>query len=130
MASHGVFIAVCGFEHHGPDAHLGFSPRLSPDNFHAPFTATTAWSAIGQLQAGKHRRSNQLGRTPTPPICRLCTLAFDLPEPRDPRQVSVSIQGLPLASGFTREDRRLLVRLAKETILGENTRLEVNITTG
>ncbi len=36
MASYGVFLAACGFEYHGPKGHLGFAPRLAPDDFRAP----------------------------------------------------------------------------------------------
>ena len=35
MSSHGVFLAACGFEHHGPKGHLGFAPRVAPDDFRA-----------------------------------------------------------------------------------------------
>ena len=43
MASHGVFLAACGYEHHGPKGHLGFAPRLTPADFRAPFTAAEGW---------------------------------------------------------------------------------------
>jgi non-lysosomal glucosylceramidase len=39
MASYGVFTAVCGYEYHGPKGHLGFAPRLTPENCRAAFTA-------------------------------------------------------------------------------------------
>ncbi len=33
MASYGVFLAACGFEYHGPQARIGFAPRISPNDF-------------------------------------------------------------------------------------------------
>ena len=33
MASYGVFLALCGFEYNGPAGHLGFAPRIAPDDF-------------------------------------------------------------------------------------------------
>ena len=36
MASHGVFLAACGFEYHGPKGHLGFAPRLTPRRLPRP----------------------------------------------------------------------------------------------
>lgn len=48
MASYGVFLSACGFEYHGPRGHLAFAPRLSPENFSAPFTAAEGWGILHQ----------------------------------------------------------------------------------
>ena len=48
MASYGVFLAVCGFEYHGPKGHLGFAPRIAPDDFRA---ALYRGRGLGQSQA-------------------------------------------------------------------------------
>ena len=55
MASYGVFLAACGFEYHGPKGHLGFAPRVSPDNFKA---AVHRGRGLGQLRP-------ESGRWPT-----------------------------------------------------------------
>src|SRR5437762_8213515 len=42
MAAYGIFLAACGFEYLGPNAHLAFAPRLTPENFKAAFTPAEA----------------------------------------------------------------------------------------
>jgi non-lysosomal glucosylceramidase len=48
MAGHGVFVSICGFEHHGPKGHIGFAPKLTPENFRAPFIAAEGWGTFTQ----------------------------------------------------------------------------------
>ena len=53
MASYGVFLAACGFEYHGPKGHLGFAPRLTPEDFRAAFTTA---GGLGHVHAETRRR--------------------------------------------------------------------------
>jgi len=48
MASYGTFISACGFTYHGPKGHIGFAPKLTPDNFKAPFTVAEGWGTYSQ----------------------------------------------------------------------------------
>jgi non-lysosomal glucosylceramidase len=49
MAAHGVFLALCGFEHDGPRRHLGFRPRQFQDaRFRAAFVASEGWGSFEQ----------------------------------------------------------------------------------
>ena len=48
MAAYGVFIAVCGFKYHGPKGELTLAPKITIDNFKAPFTSAEAWGTISQ----------------------------------------------------------------------------------
>ena len=52
MASYGTFLAACGYEYHGPKGHIGFAPRLSPDDFKAAFTAAEGWGTFSQQRKG------------------------------------------------------------------------------
>ena len=46
MASYGVFLAAGGFDYHGPQRHLAFSPRLHSEQFRAAFTSAAAWGTL------------------------------------------------------------------------------------
>jgi non-lysosomal glucosylceramidase len=76
MGSYGVFLAACGFEYHGPKGHLGFAPRIRPENFKAAFTAAEGWGTFSQ-QSGPAGLNAQLavrwGKL------RLRTLSVELP---------------------------------------------------
>lgn len=49
MASHGVYLAACGYEYDGPAGHLGFAPKLTPENFKCAFTAAEGWGSFSQV---------------------------------------------------------------------------------
>ena len=59
MASYGTFISACGFTYHGPKGQIGFSPKLTPENFKAPFTAAEGWGSYAQQRNEKVFISNK-----------------------------------------------------------------------
>ncbi len=48
MASYGAYLAACGYRYDGPEAKLGFGPKLSPEDFKAAFTTAEAWGRFTQ----------------------------------------------------------------------------------
>ena len=48
LASYGVYLAACGFKYHGPQGHIGFHPKVTPENFKCAFTSATGWGTFAQ----------------------------------------------------------------------------------
>jgi len=114
MASYGVFIAACGFEYHGPKRRIGFSPRLTPGNFKAAFTAAEGWGSLSQSRDGKtqtNRIEVKWGRL------RLRTLAFELPPGVTLKATTVAVGVRHLPATADQAGQRVKVTLAKEVTL-------------
>jgi len=124
MASHGVFLAACGWEYHGPQGHLGFSPRLSPGDFRAAFTAAEGWGTISQKKEGNtqvakiHVRSGRL---------RLRSVALTLRPGVQADRVRVSVDGKTLDAQTRLDGRRLVITLAAPVVLPGDGRLKISI---
>jgi uncharacterized protein (DUF608 family) len=115
MASYGSLIAACGFEYHGPRGHIGFAPRLTPENFKAPFTAAEGWGTYEQkseVRGQKPEFRSQImlkyGKL------RIKTLALTA---KAPATVRVTTNNKPLASRFAVKDGKILITLAEDAVI-------------
>jgi non-lysosomal glucosylceramidase len=50
MASWACLTASCGFEYNGPRGVIGFSPRITNQDFRAPFTTAAGWGTFSQTK--------------------------------------------------------------------------------
>jgi uncharacterized protein (DUF608 family) len=110
MASYGVFVAVCGFEYDGPRQHLGFAPRITPDDFRAPFTAAEGWGTFCQKRVGKRFEASldvKWGKVPL----RSFTLEAKLSE------VEVTLGGAPVSSKVSRDGNRTNIQFAEPSLV-------------
>jgi uncharacterized protein (DUF608 family) len=124
MASYGVFLAACGFEHHGPKGRVGFAPRLTPDDFRAPFTAAEGWGTFSQ-QRGDGGLTAKIevhwGKL------RVKTLALEAAEKAKPTKAEATVGGKAVEAALTADGRRVLVTLAAPAKVGEGEALEVTV---
>jgi uncharacterized protein (DUF608 family) len=124
MASYGVFLAACGFEYNGPQGHLGFAPRLTPEQFRAPFTAAEGWGTYSQKRDGATQQATLEVRWGQ---LRLRTLTLELPAGARPAQVSVRLGDRIVAATQTIKETRCTVSLASEITVPEGGSLQVLI---
>jgi non-lysosomal glucosylceramidase len=122
MASYGVFLAACGFEYHGPRGHIGFAPRLSPDDFRAAFTSAEGWGTFRQQVDGSTRMAEITVRWGA---LRVRTLALAVPT--KPGEVAVTLNGSPIESTHRWDEQRLVIELAKDENITENGALRVEM---
>jgi hypothetical protein len=96
MASYGVFLAACGFTYNGPEGHIGFAPKLTPENFKAAFTAAEGWGSFSQEKKGGNATAEialKWGRL----RLRSITLAAEA----KPASATVEVNGKPFAAILT-----------------------------
>ncbi len=105
MASHGVFVSLCGFECHGPKKHIGFAPKITPENFKAPFISAEGWGSFTQhIDGGKLTAEIEIrhGRLP------LASIAL---EHKSGDKVSVKRGDTNLPATLKRDGNRILIHL-------------------
>jgi uncharacterized protein (DUF608 family) len=124
MASHGVFLAICGYEHHGPRGHLGFAPKLKPENFRAPFTAAEGWGTFAQTITGEKMRAGvevKRGRL------QLKTLALALPGATPATSMTAALDGqdVPLTGAVVGD--RVTLSLTNPALIAAGHKLDVTI---
>jgi uncharacterized protein (DUF608 family) len=122
MASYGVFLAACGYEYHGPNGHLGFAPRLSPEDFKAAFTTAAGWGTFSQqVKAGVLSARVTLAWG----SLRLKTLALALPQGSAPAVAKVTVNGVVVDATKTIEGSRIVFTLAADAKISAGQTIEV-----
>ncbi len=124
MASHGVFLGLCGFEYHGPRGHLGFAPRLQPEDFRAAFTTAEGWGTLRQQIGPKAQKAEielKWGRL------RLNTVSLDLNEQVEPSGVRVRVAGKRIEANLKRDGGRLTVQFGREVVLAAGQKAEITL---
>jgi hypothetical protein len=124
MASYGVFLAACGFEYHGPEGHMGFAPRIQPEDFKAAFTAAEGWGTFSQ-QAGSAGLNAQVvvqwGKL------RLRSLSLELPRSLPGSRVKVTAGGRVIETTESLAGTRLAISFNDWVELRAHQQLEVAV---
>ncbi|WP_329000393.1 non-lysosomal glucosylceramidase [Kribbella sp. NBC_00709] len=122
MMGFGVYLAACGYEYHGPKGHLGFAPRIHPEDFRCAFTAAEGWGLYGQrrtpgnLTASVEVRYGRLALT---------TLSFETIKPA--RQVEVRLGRNRVPARVVATGNRATVTLTRSTTINPDHPLEIEL---
>ena len=121
MASYGVFLAACGFEYHGPKAHIGFAPRLTPQDFKSAFTSAEGWGSFAQKAQGSGLQAEifvRWGKLKVKTVALKSAVANTV-------HVSLGTNNLPAT--FVREEDRLLITLADPVVIATGEKLGISV---
>ncbi len=124
LASWGVLLGLAGFSYHGPRRHLGFAPRLAPEQFRAVFTTADAWGTLEQRrEAGRQVVAIEV-RWGT---LHLRNLALEVPAAAQVRELTVS--GARVPYNMQQEGTCVEVAIRDEVAVaaGDCLRVELNI---
>lgn len=124
MASYGTFLAACGFEYDGPKGHIGFAPRLTPDDFRAPFVAAEGWGTYWQKRGPKNA---EFGIQLRWGKLRLKTMSLELAEGLSGSTAKVTLGRKPVRAELKVADRRALITFAEEIQLTTENELHITI---
>ena len=122
MSSYGAYISATGFEYHGPRGHLGFSPKIHPEELRAAFTAAEGWGTIAQSRKASEQRqviSVAWGKV------YLKTLNFVLAPEFQAMTLGVKINGNSVGASYTRDGEQVVVELAEGVELATDDTLEI-----
>jgi len=124
MASYGVFLAACGFEYHGPQGRIGFAPRISPEDFRAPFTCAEAWGTFSQQRDDLSQHANidlKWGQL------RLQHVALTVPESRNIARCEAKVGDDLQAVSFKQEKDRVEVTFEESLLLSAGSALRIQL---
>ena len=124
LASWGVLIGLSGFEYHGPNARIGFAPRITPEDFRCVFTAADGWGTISQ-----QRRDDQQQNAIAVRWGRLAvkTLAFELPTNKTMAKLAVAVGNRVLPATSRQDGAGVNVELDHQLELDVNGMLMVTL---
>ncbi len=123
MASYGVFLNVCGFHYHGPNQHIEFAPKVTPDNFRAPFTTAEGWGTYQQIA-----NSEALTATILLKYGRLDLNSVQVATGSPPTHVVALVDGVSRECAFSYgEDKDLLITFERQIALYTDSTLTLSI---
>ena len=120
MASWGVYLALAGFEYHGPNGWLSFAPRITPENFRAVVTTAEAWVELFQEQSATEQRN---ALTVHKGVLHLSRLALRIWG--EAPSVRVTLRGVPVAADTDANGENLNITFPHRIRMGAGDILEV-----
>lgn len=124
MSSHGVFLALCGYEYHGPRGRIAFAPRVSPEQFRAAFTAAEGWGTFEQVRGGHSQRQRLILRYGR---LRLREIGLTLPDGITMLTVIAKLSGTQFPVRGAQNGAAVVITLDHELVVETDNVVEVEV---
>ncbi len=124
MASYGTYLAACGYRYDGPEAKLGFGPKLSPEDFKAAFTTAEGWGRFTQkVEGGQQSAALEVG------YGRLYLKEFTLDKVKgtDAKSAKVELDGRAIEAAFRSEPDRYVLKFDSGVTVNKEQRLVISL---
>jgi uncharacterized protein (DUF608 family) len=123
MASYGAYIAICGFEYHGPKKQIAFAPKITPHKFKAAFISANGWGSYEQEQEKKKQTAKLQVVSGD---LALKQLTVEIPKGKNAKRIKLSINGKTVKNSHNQKGTKLEVNF-KEINLEENQNIALQV---
>ncbi|MHC4519085.1 MAG: GH116 family glycosyl hydrolase, partial [Planctomycetota bacterium] len=124
MASYGSFIAASGFEYHGPKGHIGFRPRLSPQDFRSAFTSAEGWGHFAQKREKNQLKAELEVRWGS---LKLKTIALEVEKGHKPNGASARAGSEKVPVNLALDNQRVTLTMDATLTIAKGEKLELEI---
>jgi uncharacterized protein (DUF608 family) len=125
MAAYGIFLACCGFSYHGPKRKIGFAPRLTPEDFRAPFTAAEGWGTYTQKQGATSMKAECEVRSGE---LKIKEMSLELPGRRKVLSVALTVNGDSKNADYTQDGKAVTIEFDSTAEVKAGETLQVDLT--
>ena len=124
MASYGSFIAASGFEYYGPKRHIGFRPRLSPEDFRSAFTSAEGWGHFAQKRNKNQLKAELEVRWGS---LKLKTISLEVEKGHKPNGASAQVGCEKVPVNLALDNQRVTLTMDATLTIAKGEKLELEI---
>ncbi len=125
LASWGVLLGLAGFEYHGPQRHIGFLPKITPEQFRCVFSTFDGWGTYDQRRDNDqqlHTMEVKWGEV------ALRSVTLQLPAGKAAKSIAVIGPAGPVQFTVTEEGEKARLELTNELVIPAGKQLRVEMT--
>lgn len=123
MAVYGVYLALSGYDYHGPNGILTFKPKVTPEKFKTAFTTAEGWGSFSQSRTNSTQENTlelAYGKL------NLNKLEFELDDNLDVKSLIVKLDEKNVPASFSQENNKISIQI-DSLVLNEKQILTIDI---